>query len=431
MSTYQDTNLDEAPDDILEHLETLESESEKEPWGETPEGVDPDTWKSFNATEKRKGNDFLSQFQRGLSGMNIGLGNGLTGVNKYIHGTHQARYYLIGAESGAGKTTITDYMYVLELWLSAKARGKRVCIYYCSFEISRAEKTARWVSYYLFKRYGLQLPSNFILGRIEGNLPTKHVKEILAAYSLVKQMEDDIVIMEDVVHPTHIFETLVTGHFEHFGKVERTLVPEEEAAKGKKGYVKSYIPDDPDIMTVLVLDHLALIGHEMKLDNKGLMDKMSKYCIVLRNIFNCTCVIIQQFSTDLMAWQRTMKKLPEAGLAPQRMDFGDSKVPFRDADVVLGYIKPFALSYEKYLGYQVLGDDSLGACFIAQYIMKNRYGEGGKVLPLFLNGITGCVYDLPTQPNNMLLMQEWFDNAYKVEQLCQVYFPKGDLPPVK
>ena len=69
-------------------------------WGEAPEGVDEITWDSWKQWNMRPPDDFIFQVSRGMIGKNIGLQNGLTNVNKYIHGTHQARYYLIGADSG-------------------------------------------------------------------------------------------------------------------------------------------------------------------------------------------------------------------------------------------------------------------------------------------------------------------------------------------
>src|SRR4051812_30720124 len=105
-----------------------------------PEGIDPALWSQWMNEEELKKDQFLWQLKRGMDGKNLGLGNGLKLVNRYIHGTHKARYYLIGAESGGGKTTIGDFMYVINAWLEAKRTGRKLKIFYLSFEIGKTDK---------------------------------------------------------------------------------------------------------------------------------------------------------------------------------------------------------------------------------------------------------------------------------------------------
>jgi len=255
----------------------------------------------------------------------------------------------------------------------------------------------------------------------------EHTRMVMEAYNEVNLLLKDVVFIEDTVHPTKIFEDLIEAHYEKAGKVIRMELTEEQRKKHRKGFVKGFIPNDPDMITMLFIDHLALTGSEQGLDTKHIMDKMSRYAVVLRNMFHCTIVFIQQFSTDLMSWHRTMKKTPQA-VIPQRIDFGDSKATYRDADVVIGYVKPASFDYAEFMGYKVTGDDGLGRYLIMQCLMKNRYGPDGRVFPLFLDGLTGHVYDLPLTPNNPFLMKEWVDKANKIEQLCQYQFsPQGNL----
>jgi hypothetical protein len=297
-------------------------------------------------------------------------------------------------------------------------------IFYFSFEIGKTEKLYRWCSYFIFIKYGIRLPSDYLQGRINGKPITEmHAKLVLEAYTTITEMLKDIRIVQDVMHPTKIFEAMVEEHFAEHGTVERSKVPEAEAKKGKKGYVKGYSERDPALITILLIDHLALTGTEMHLETKGIMDKMSKYAIVLRNLFHCTVVFYQQFSTDMMASYRGMiGKKTEATIAPQRIDFGDSKATFRDADVVFGLVKPQG-EVATFMGYDLNKHEGLGTCFLAMYIMKQRYGPSGKVIPLFADGSTGMMYDLPLTPTNPIAMQPWYDQAQEIEQLCLHYCP--------
>lgn len=390
-----------------------------------PEEIDPETWEKWKQWDMLPSNDFIYQVQRGKLGLNVGLYPGLNGLNKYTYGTHMARYYLIGADSSVGKSTFADFVFVFNAIQSAKAKGKPIKIFYCSFEMAKLDKVARWVSFYVHMRFGEAIPSDYILGRIEGvRLSDKHEWMVKVGYQMVLDLMKDIYFFEDVIHPTAIFEGMIENHYEKNGRVTRTEVSDEDRKKGKKGYVTGYYPNDPNLITMLIVDHLALAGSEQKLDTKGVMDRMSKYGIVLRNLFHCTICYIQQFSTDLMSFHRTNRKAPES-IAPQRLDFGDSKATFRDADVVIGLVNPLAYDFDKFLGYQLsgFGGEELGHCFRMVYLMKNRYGPSGRALPMFLDGITGKLYDLPPEPHNILAMQKWYDKANQIEKLCQTFSP--------
>lgn len=398
---------------------------------EAPEGVDQEVWDSWKQWKMRPPDDFLFQVRRGMEGRNIGLRNGLETINKYIHGTHQARYYLIGADSGVGKTTLADFMFILKAVEDAERQKRAIKIFYCSFEIGKNDKIARWVSHYVYMKFGIWLTSDYILGRIEGKLLSsnkEHERMVMIAYGFVKKLLWDkdtnptgvINFVGDVIHPTKIFEDLIEAHYEHVGTVERTELSAEQQKKHKKGYVKGYQPNDPDMVTILLIDTLNLTGTEQGLDTKHIMDRMSRYAIVLRNMFHTTCVFIQQFSTDMMTWHRTNKKNIGA-IAPQRIDFGDSKATYRDADIVIGCTKPGDLDFDNFMGYILTTEDlsdvvsALGDYFIAVYIMKNRYGPSNKCIPLFMDYIAGIAYDLPLQPLNVMAMEPWHRKAKELD----------------
>lgn len=388
-----------------------------------------DNWKN------RPGNDFIHQVQRGRIGLNTGLGNGLTHINKYIYGTHRGRYYLIGADSGVGKTTLTDFMFVLQAYKDAKRVGRKLCIYYCSFEIGRTDKIARWCSYYIFIKYGVRLPSDYILGRITGKLITDdHLEKIKDAYDVIEEMLWDkeinpngiVRFIDIMMHPTMVFEGIVEGWYEKHGTVLRDPVTEQEKKKGKRGYIRGYVPNagEEDTMVILLCDHLALANQEQNLDTKGIMDRLSKYAVVLRNLFHTTIVFIQQFSTDLLAANRQMHvKKDLHSIIPTRLDFGDSKATYRDADVVIGAIAP-GRDLSEFMGWD-LSPGKLGLSLIIACVIKNRYGPSHKIAPLFMDGVTGHAYDLPCPMDLCSDPDEWYDKAKEIDELCQVYSPQS------
>lgn len=367
----------------------------------------------------RPGNDFIHQVESGRLGRNIGLRNGLIHVNNFIYGTQRARYYLIGADSGVGKTTLADFMFVLQAYKAAKQQDRKLRIFYCSFEIGRADKIARWTSYYIFQMHKIRLPSDYILGRVEGVLlSAEHAKLVRLVYEEIKIMFDECVEFIDMeMSPNMIFNGIVEEHFAKRGKIQYD-------PSGKK--ITGYIADNPEYMTMLLVDHLALTEEEEKDDTKRTVDKLSRKAVILRNIFGCTIVFIQQFSTDMLMANRTMhtKKSGIASIAPTRLDFGDTKAPYRDADVVMGAICP-GRDLAECEGYD-LSPNMMGLNMILLFIMKNRYGRAGKFSPLFMDGITGIFADLPFPANKFQasVIQGWYDEAQKIEQICHTFSPR-------
>jgi hypothetical protein len=374
------------------------------------------TIKKYVAWETLPKNHFISVVEKGRQGLNVGLDNGMPGMSKYLYGTQPGRYYLLGADSGVGKTTIADFMFVLQLMAACRAQGRKLYLFYYSFEISRVNKEARWASFFLKMLYGIDLPADYLVGNIPGRtVSDEQMEKVRYAYRLVEDIFKEITFIEDPVHPTRIFNNLIDHHYEKIGVVTRG--PQHDPKR--KGPITSYTPNDERAVTLLIVDHIALTHSEKAMDTKGTIDLLSKYLVILRNLFGLTCCVIQQFNTELMSYHR-MNKKGDGIIAPQRLDFGDSKYTYRDADVVLGFLKPAIYDVPKYMKYDIT---KLGRYFIAAHLMKNRYGSSNHVLPLFLNPVSGIPEDLPLMPEFDLEMDPYYKKAEKLESLCQSFSP--------
>ena len=151
-------------------------------------------------------NSFIYQVQNGRAGKNHGFNNGLGRLNRYLNGTQKGRIYLIGADSGVGKTTLADFMFIFSSYVEAKLNNRKLKIIYYSFEISKTDKEAKWVSHYIFMNYGISLTPDYILGRIKGmKISEEHMAYIIEAYEVVQDLMSYIIFSEDAVHPTKIF----------------------------------------------------------------------------------------------------------------------------------------------------------------------------------------------------------------------------------
>lgn len=371
----------------------------------------------FVDSSKLEKGHILQRIDRGREGLNVGISSRVPLIDKYTYGTHMGRYYLMGADSGVGKSTIADFMYVLNAYMEAKKTGRRLYLFYYSFEISRQEKTLRWISFFVYLLRGASIPSDYIDGKITGlPLTDAHYTMVKYATVYVEQMMKEIVFVEDPIHPTKIFHDLIEHHFEKVGKVIRKLSTDTK----KKGTITAWEPNDPLAITLVVMDHMALLQPEQGFDTKQTMDLMSKYIVALRNIFNLSFLGVQQFNTEMTTYHR-MNKKGDGMIAPQRIDFGDSRYTFRDADVVFGLIKPAIYDVDTYMGYNI---KELKSYFVAAHLMKNRYGGFHHMLPLFVNPIAGYVKCLPIPPIDIAI-EPFNKEVIELEKLIQFFTPKA------
>lgn len=378
--------------------------------------ADPKPWINW---ESQAADSFERQVQSGLKGLNQGLSGGLSRLDKLIKKVQKGRYYLIGADSGCFKTTLVDFYFVLCAWLDAKKMGKNIKIFYVSLEIGLIEKKAKWCSFYIGWKYNINISADCILGR-DLRFPTKEELVLIQeAYAFVSLVMKDVEIVISG-HPTAIFTSLVESHYEKHGVVYRKPQSAEDKKKGRKGIITGYDPKQTLPETYLVVDHLALLDHESGLDTKGTMDRMSKQAVTLKNVFGLTPIFIQQFNTDLMASRRdaiTRRGVKDAGnvITPQRLDFGDSKYTYRDAEVVIALVKPMQFELPEYFGFNCEPTEmgGFGEYFVVGFIMKNRYGAADKKFPLFVNPVSGIFYDLPLGFGEE---QPWYAYAKKLKE---------------
>lgn len=369
--------------------------------------------------EKVLNTDFLEAVEKGMKGQNVGLESSLKAINA-LNGLQEARYYLIGAHPNVGKTQFVDFAFVFHAWLTAKRLGKKIKIFYCSLELSAMEKKAKWCCTFLNWKHNLNWTPNFIMGRIPDKLPSESDYALIAeAYNYVDYMLQDVLMINQATDPESIYKYLVEHYYPNYGQVKRKPVTDKQRQKGIKGDVIGFDQALEMPLTLLVIDHLALLQGP---DKKKTMDKMSEYGVFLRNTFKLSPVFVQQFNQELTRTRRDSLTRHGKGahlqLEPKQIDFGDSTFTFRDADYVYGLIKPYSFDLDTYMDIpcEVPMQDSqgrayggLGDCLMAVYLVKNRYGRKDLAFPLFMNGIAGTFHELPFDVG-----EEWIELALKL-----------------
>ncbi len=273
-------------------------------------------------------------------GKNLGIAFCLKQIDRALFGLQQARYYLIGSDSGIGKTTIVDFLFVIKAWITAKEQGRAFKCRYYSFEISEEEKLAKWVCTVVKILHDVEFHVDYVMGRIQGMTITDADQVLIdEALLFITEILKDVTIIDTPKNPTAVFHDAIE-YAESIGQVHRTEVTSKKK-KDKDGkfvrttYITGFTPNDPDQITLFALDHVALAIPEMGMDTKATIDTLSKYFVFIRNRFRFSVVAVQQFNTELQSVER--RKLRAAALSPARNDFGDSKYTYRDRPAVYHY----------------------------------------------------------------------------------------------
>lgn len=361
---------------------------------------------------------FLETVKQGRLGKNEGLPNGLGSLNKYIFNTQPKRYYLFGGETGTGKTTMVDQMFVFAPYLyTLEYPEVKVNWKYYSLEQSILSKKISWASKMLYHKYGLRLPSAYLTGKGKNRVSEEHYKLCVTVDEFVETMTAKLDMVDSGITPSQFKNDLF-----RYGKKKGTWLTRPlynevgEQRKNKAGNLMieifGWTPNDPEEKHLFLIDHIAYADLEYP-SLKQNIDTISRAIVWFREKTNWTFAVIQQFNTELASVER--QKFKKSAISPQRVDFGDSRYTFQDADVVFGIINPYNYDIMEYQGYDVSKLEGFG---IWTFLMKNRHeGPAGRVIPYLMDPVGGMLHELPESTGTDLLAIEMAGGSDPMENL--------------
>lgn len=152
---------------------------------------------------------FLKNVDRGRLGLNEGLPNDLGSMNRYIFNTQRKRYYLLGGESGTGKTTMLDATFLFAPYVYMKLNpGIKVHWKYYSFEQGREAKENAWGSKVMFNQFGIRLPVAYILSKGKNRISDEHYQLCLKVGEEIEELFEHIDMIDVPVSPSQFKEDM-------------------------------------------------------------------------------------------------------------------------------------------------------------------------------------------------------------------------------
>ena len=326
-----------------------------------------------------------AEVQAGLEDRNNGIPMGFNRLNKYI-GIRKSMYFLVGGLTGSGKTSFIDDAFVLnpvDWYLMQKDPKLKLRIIYRSMERSRTYKLAKWIARKIFIDHGTTITVPKLLGWTEKMTADEH--DLFLMYEdYINSISEIVTIIDGPENPVGIAKEL-KAHAVKNGRIEQI-----------DEYNKRYIPDDPNTVTIVVIDHIGLLKTTKdQPTKKEAIDKMSDELRYARDFYGYTPVVVSQFNRSIS----NIVRIKNGDVEPQLEDFAESSSTQNDADVVLALFDPMRYKVADMSGYDL---NSLKDAYGAKYyrslrLIKNSYGEDDVRIGLGFMGQIGMFKELPKQ----------------------------------
>lgn len=312
---------------------------------------------------------------------------------KEFPGIQQKTYYLVSGATKAGKTQITNYLFVYNTLLYAYKNPGKITpkIFYYNLEEDEEDITLRFMSYLLYTLSNIEI-SPVDLSSIDERKPlSQNILDILESVeykSILNYYEEHVKFMPSK-NPTGMWKDMVNYANTHGKVLYEDYTYKDDFGKlqtGKK--MIGYEPIDPNEYVIIIADHVSLWEKERGMSLKETIDKYSEYCILLRNKYRYIPVAVQQQNIEtigLEAYKADKIRPTMAGLA-------DSKNPGKDCTVMLGITNPHGAGKDNTLGYDIT---KLKGFFRCLEIVLNRKGQSNCICPMFFNGAVNYYSELP------------------------------------
>ena len=332
---------------------------------------------------------------------------GLNRLEAVLPGIEPRCYYLIGANSGVGKSKLARFLFIhtpLMYLEQNKNEDIKIDIILFSLEESKEKVILSEISRYLFTKYKKMISVKQLqsIGRYN-TISTEDLELVYEAKEHVESFLQNVHIVDSITNPTGLYKycrdfALKIGTY--YDKNNVPLSPEDISnINGGVGNsyqkISYYKTHHPKHFVIIITDNLNLLTSEKGGgQSKEAIDLYSsKYCLRLRDKFNFTVVNVQQFNSEKESLEFNFSgKTIEEKLEPNLSSFGDSRVTPRDSDIVLGLFNPSRYNINQHGGYNI---SFMRDNYRALKILKSRDGISDVQVPLMFVGQSDFFKELP------------------------------------
>lgn len=312
------------------------------------------------------------EIEAGREGKNIGISTGLPKLDSIIYGIQRRYLYLIGSDSGAGKSSFMINIFIYNLLKNKGNKNINILLY--SFEMSSSVVLAKLLSLYIWDEFQLFITYEEILSLTEA-LSDDRYEYVQAGLKWLEEIQKNLVIYDKPLAPKAIYGTCKEW-LRKFGEFVSLGEHKEE-----------YIEKDSESYKIAILDHMGLIdGPESK---KQKMDLVADYFIYFRNKCALTGVFVQQLNRN----SKSVERKTAGYELLDTSDLSDSSGPTQAAETILLLYYPYREKIPKVEGYPI--QNILKHRFRLIQCTKNRFGRADVNIGATFHGEIGMFRELP------------------------------------
>lgn len=340
------------------------------------------------------------QIDKGLHTKNVTIPFEIEKLNWYLDIAPNTMV-TIGGITGSAKSTSVQEFYifnVLDWYLKNKNNTDlKLSIIYFGMERKMFMYTSKYISRLIFQKEGLNIPFKKILGRGDDKLSNIEHKMVLKYMDVLKdwQKDETLICFENSKNPTGISKFV-----EEFAKKHGEIIPRKDGALESK----SYKPNHPNHLVLLITDHVGLLKSE-RVDGvkKQNIDKFSDTMRDARDLYGFSPIVVQQLNRSVM----DVARLKLADTLPKLSDFAETSQTAHDSDVVLALYDPYSVlpsdTQTDIAGYslQKLKDNKGAKFYRTLHILKNSFSTNGVTIPLAFHPYYGIFKAMPKKPHEM------------------------------
>ena len=299
--------------------------------------------------------EIFKQIDAGRSGENHGYSMGLPKLEGIIDGVTKETYTLILSNSGAGKSSFALYAYVYKP-LMEHLEDDDYKVLFFALEMSEWSLYIKLLSIYIFETYGIELSFKEILSKKkEYILSDEHYDLVQECRPWLEKISKKLEVYDKHVNANTVY-AILKSRLEKMGK----FVESETKL--------TYIPNNPNLIYVVVIDHIGLVRPQQGNSLKQEIDLLSSYLVTLREKCRISPVVVQQANRE----QGNIERFKQGKSAFTINDAKDSGNTVQDCNVMLAIYNPHRDGLKSYKNYDI---KQLESNFRSIMCLKNRFGD--------------------------------------------------------
>jgi hypothetical protein len=365
----------------------------------------------FNYLNLMKFDKILSQLERNKT---IKEQGGLTSIPppfprlaEYYGGFTKGSITCITSSSGTGKTKLTKFLTVLNIFKKTYNTNIKPKVFYFALEESETDFWLSFISYFLYEKYKLTVSISDLKSLGKFTMSNKLLEKVREAEKFISKLQEFVEVVDYIRNPTGIAKH-VKSYFDNPEIGEHKYKESTDKFGNTKKYLSHYEYKSEDNWVFFILDHISLLSNETAPDTKMKLTSYQTFDFMIKDyildVFSkrykiANIIVHQQTPSSEKAVFSSRGNLIEEKLEPSLEELHINKGVHQDYEVVIGLFNPSRYDIPVHNGYDI---SLLGKTYRSLKILKDRhFGLENSSVGLFFNGANGEFEELP-RPEEMV-----------------------------